>query len=224
MQQDYNMAMWVFRTAGGGHHGDPQGDGGIGVDLGRLKSKLLSIKPTPLIYDDSKVKNFILDELLTYGRLRQGWGIPDLDLTLPEKVWVENFILGAKKYWNEILTCKSAMGRKKILDHMLNMVENDIIFIPNVSSNSFDARYFTVATISKSYRFDKDRLHHPNTWEKDFGHIIEVKFLKVYRFSDNTLPKNLFGAPFLHAIDPIPKYYVTHKVFQDFIHVQYQIK
>ena len=161
-----------------------------------------------------------MDELFSHGRLRQGWGIPGLDLNQPDNLWVNNYIISAWQYWEERVICNDAMGRKNILNYMLDMLSDDIIFLPNVSSNSPDSRYFTVATVNKPYCFE-NRSNMPNTWEKDFGHIIGVTSLRSYLFSANTLTRSLFSAPFMHAIDPVSHHYSSHSIFMNFVTNQY---
>jgi len=213
--------MWVFRVTRGWGGGTPDGVCPIGLDSDIILSKIASITPTPLSYGDEV--DFILNELFKYHRLRQGWGIPGLDLRLADNVWAENYIIGAWQYWSEHVTCSEGIGRKNILNHMLDMSLGDIIFIPNVSDKIIDSQFFTVATVDSLYDFE-DRGNNPkDTWEKDFGHIIGVNNLKVFDYSNKHLIRAIFGAPFMHAIDPILSHYKSYDLFKTFVSNNYKI-
>ena len=213
------MQMWVFRITRGKDGGRPQRICPIGVNQIDIENQISSIKPTELKYDGGEV-NFVIQELFKYHKLRQGWGIPGLDLSLPDDLWVKNFRIGAWQYWEKYVTCDDAMGRKYILNHMLKMKKGDIIFIPNVSEKTDDSEYFTVATVKTKYSFE-NRSHMADTWEKDFGHIIGVNNLRTFRFSIKTLLRNYFMAPFLHAVDPIRPHYQSYNSFKTFCSSQY---
>jgi hypothetical protein len=213
--------MWVFRVTRGWGGGTPEGVCPIGLDSDIILKKIAGIIPTPLKYDGDEV-NFILNELFKYHRLRQGWGVPGLDLRLADSIWIENYIIGARQYWNEDATCNEAIGRKKILNHMLDMSIGDIIFIPNVSENTLNSGFFTVATVESLYYFE-NRNNNPNTWKKDFGHIIGINYLKTFNYSNNYLKRAIFGPPFMHAIDPILPHYQSCDIFKNFVSMSYKI-
>jgi len=214
------MQMWVFRVTRGWGGGNPERVCPIGIDSDIILKKIVAIIPTILTYNGDEV-NFILNELFKYHRLRQGWGIPDLDLRLEDSIWIENYIIGARQYWNEHSTCNEAMGRKIILNHMLDMSIGDIIFIPNVSENTLDPGSFTVAAVDSLYDFE-NRINNPNTWKKDFGHIIGVNHPKIFNYSNNYLKRAIFGPPFMHAIDPILPHYQSYDIFKKFVSTIYK--
>jgi hypothetical protein len=214
--------MWVFRITRGYDGGNPEGTCPLGLDSDIILKKIATIIPTPLEYNGDEV-NFILNELFENHRLRQGWGIPGLDLRLEENIWLENYIIGSRKYWSKDSTCNEAMGRKKILNHILDMSLGDIIFLPNVSENTIDLRCFTVATVISLYDFE-DRSNNPNTWKKDFGHIIGVNYLKTFPYSNNSLMRDIFGPPFMHAIDPILPHYQSYNIFKNFLSMNYNVR
>jgi hypothetical protein len=98
---------------------------------------------------------------------------------------------------------------------MLHMDIGNIIFIPKT-----DDEHFKVATVSRTYRFDNANAP-PTDFRNDFRHLIEIEQLRTYPYSINTLQANAFGAPFLHAIDPIARLYDVHGIFHNFIVDQY---
>lgn len=218
------MNMWVFRVGGKG--GEPVGQCPIiregFINPGQLRD---SIKTTNLLnynvsqkidgYGYISREEFLENELIKYGRLRQGWGFPNLDITLSEKVWIENWIKGCWKYWMTKVDCDSAIGRLRILKHMENMNINDIIFIPNIPINKF-----TVVKVTKRYTFE-DRTLYPDTWLKDFAHVVGVDSIISYSYDVSPLKKGFFSAPYRHAIDPIMEEYESYKFFSEFVDKYY---
>lgn len=94
-------------------------------------------------------------------------------------VWIENYMIAQYKYHNQNIdddSCKRAK-RYGILKQMMEMNEGDIIFVLNVGNGCLDESKYYVCQVKKEYYFE-DRSQKPNTWEKDFGHIIEVKTLR----------------------------------------------
>ena len=208
------MNIWVFRVTRGVPGGNPVGSCPIGLDYEYLQSTLDNITPTPLRYDGSEVA-YVIGELFNNNRLRQGWGVPGLDLGQDTMEWISKYIISSFRYWDRRVDCNEGMGRKNILNHMLEMNVGDKIFIPNVSPGSVNNRYFTLATVRHAYRFE-DRAVKPDTWEKDFGHIIGVTDIKTYSYSTGDIRRSIFGAPFLHAIDPIMNFYVSYPLLYSF--------
>ena len=184
------LNLYVFRIAKGHEGGEPMNECPIEMankenDI-RTKLKHTSIDIIP--YDCNNYLDYLHKELWQCGKLRQGWGIENLDLNifdLDKTKWIENYIISAKKYWGVTITdeyCHVAMGRYNILKHMKNAKRGDIIFIPK---HSFDKHHdetsFTVCEVVSDYYFDLNMNY------KDFGHVIIVKNLKSYKYSKNTL-------------------------------------
>ena len=91
--------------------------------------------------------DFVLKDLVNNQRLRQGWGVPTIDLRLPEAVWIENYIIAYNRYWSEVTDCEHASGRRKILKVMTEMNEGDVIFLPNVNGPKRDEGFFSVCRV-----------------------------------------------------------------------------
>ena len=163
--------------------------------------------------DDPNNTQFVLGELFNHGNLRQGWGIPNLDLTLPDHVWIQNYINGCLQYWNHIATPNEATERRNILLSMLYMRVNDVIFIPNVSQNQIDENNFTIVTVSGPYQFQ----NMANQPIQDFGHMVFVTRLQGYQFSNHTLPRSIFGAPFMRCVDQIQPHWRSYQSFDTFL-------
>ncbi len=215
------MSMWVFRVSRGTNSGDPQGDSTVFIDTAQLDKELQQVKQTLLgEYPQTLVTRFLMGELFDSGRLRQGWSVPGLDLTLPTTTWVKNFYRECWKYWGAKATVAGMMGRKRILDHLTSMKIGDVVFIPNVGTRCIDEGSFAVATVKSLYRFE-DRSEKPDNWEKDFAHIIGVERLETFAYSPATLPRTTFGAPFMKAIDPVHPHYGKHDKMRDFLAVYY---
>ena len=219
---------WVFRIpkAPGGEEPNPTCPWGINPEA--ISTGLEASQSIIQHYDGCL--QFVIDEFLgkttttARKRLRQGWGIPTLDLRLPMHVWIENYMIAQYKYHNQNIdddSCKRAAKRYGILKQMMEMNEGDIIFVPNVGNGCLDESKYYVCQVKKEYYFE-DRSQKPNTWEKDFGHIIEVKNAEMFTFNtSNTLNRSIFGAPFMRAIDQAKKHYASYQQLDDFINNVY---
>lgn len=209
------MNMWVFRITKGFKGGEPKGRD-FPIDWKTVEDEINGSKLTRIDYNGDV--NWINEELY-HGRLRQGWGVPGLDLRRSDQEWVENFLIACGKYWGEEIgdsDSTDAMGRKNILNHMLNMNIGDIVFVPKTPND----KTFIVATVNKKYYFDNTP--YPATdFHTAFRHIIEVENLKIY--PNTALQAGIFGAPFMHAIDPISPNYQVYGIFKRFVNSQYLI-
>src|SRR5438309_221947 len=110
---------------------------------------------------------FYIDEAYHGGRLRQGWGVPELSLTHPNGVakapedWMMDYLFAIWKYWSEIEIqmfrgsasaigarlapyARQASGRYSILNRMLRMSVGDIIFVPATSAVPGEEQDFSV--------------------------------------------------------------------------------
>ena len=94
---------------------------------------------------------------------------------------------------------RQAAGRYSILHRMVQMNRGDVVFVPRMP----DDRSFVVARVAgPGYEFE-DRSGQPATWRRDFGHIRRVRDVRVYPYAPDTLLPGQFGAPYLHAVDPV---------------------
>ena len=189
--------MYVFRIAKGHEGGEPTKD--CPIEMSRkedaIRNKLSKTDIEVIPYECNNYLDYLHRELWQCGKLRQGWGIEGLDLNLfdaDKTQWIENYIVGAKKYWGVTVTddyCHVAMGRYNILKHMIDANKGDLIFIPKHSFDKHhDENSFTVCKVVSDYYFDLDMKY------KDFGHVIIVKDIKSYQYSDETLlPGDFIG-------------------------------
>ncbi len=213
------VKMFVFRRTKGESGREPIGACPVNFDVEKVKKRIKDTKRIHIKHGDEV--QYILDEL-NKGRLRQGWGCsnPDLDLNLPDNVWTENFAVACHKYWGESLSgdiCKYAMGRKIILNHMLDMNKRDIVFVPKTP----DEKCFVVTTVKNKYKFDRNTTTKDDDFRNDFRHLIGVEKTKTFQYSRSTLEPGIFGAPFLHAIDPINLDYEAYASLKHFISKHY---
>lgn len=208
--------LWVFRTCKKHvYKGDPSTTCQYHINMERVRYVVDRIEPIPINYTGAP--NWINNELFQ-GRLRQGWGAIGLDLRLPTDEWVENFLIDCCIFWGEKLgesNCEDAIGRKRILNYMLNMNIGDIVFIPKTPTND----YFIVGTVSKQYQFDNTEYNEID-FRIDFRHIIELESLGQ---SPNSIfpVKGIFGPPFMHAIEWIDPNFQTYRLFEHYVNVNY---
>ncbi len=206
--------MYVFRIAKGHAGGEPVNDCPIEMQDKEIviREKLKDIEEDIIPYACNNYIDYLHRELWQCGKLRQGWGIENLDLHIYDEdktQWIENYILGAKKYWGEEITdnyCHVAMGRYNILKHLIRAEKDDFIFIPK---HSFDKHHdessFTVCKIVGDYYFDLDSKYN------DFGHVVIVKDIKSYKYSKSTLlPGDFIG--YRKALGEIKK---DHKLYKE---------
>jgi hypothetical protein len=182
--------FYVFRIAKGHAGGEIVNDCPIEIydKEDEIKNKLEKTEIEGIPYGTNNYIDYLHRELWQCGKLRQGWGIEGLDLTLFDRdktQWIENYIVGAKKYWGEEIRedyCHIAMGRYNILKYMKEADKNSLIFIPKHSlDNHHDESSFTVCRVVGQYYFDLDMKY------KDFGHVLIVKDIKSYKYSETTL-------------------------------------
>ncbi len=203
--------MWVFRVNRGYGGGKPSGSCPIDFDCTRVENEIEQSNNSPIDY--TNCIEFLMNDLFSNGILRQGWGVPGLDLILPESQWSENYVIASHRYWSEETDCSHATGRRNILLHMLNMRTGDIIFLPNVGERCIDEGKCTVVTVKAPCQFE-DR---ENKLLPDFGHTILIEKKRVFDYNEAQLYRGLFGAPFMHAIDPIGQHYQSYSTFVDFV-------
>jgi hypothetical protein len=217
------MQLWVHRlsvSAGG----DPAGSiPDRSLDAHRVLREIL--KPSLNLVDErAGAREFLLKELFDHGRLRQGWGVPGLDLR--KMSFHDNFVIAMRRYWDSIpeetlnslkarpsfddgelfgileAAYREAEGRYKILTRMQRMARGDIVFLPNIPEEGIQ---FSIATISDAgYTFD-ERNGGPGAklCEFDFGHRRNVSDVRSFKYSSATLPSSIFGSPYRHAIDRV---------------------
>lgn len=180
----------------------------------------------PIPYNDNNYTDFLHRELWCCGKLRQGWGFEGLDLHIFEKnsfEWIKQYIIGAKKYWEVEIKegyCEVATARFNILKHLLEAKKGSLFFIPKHSFDKHhDNDYFIVCKVVGSYYFDLDMKY------KDFGHVIIVKDLKSYPYSEETLLQRDFIG-YRKALGKINESHELYKEyrFKNFVKKYYDIK
>jgi hypothetical protein len=212
------MNFYVFRIAKGNDGGAVTNECPIEFNekkKNEIKRKLKEINEDEieLITYNECVYDWLHRELWQCGKLRQGWGIKDLDLRIAKKnitKWIENYIIGAKQYWGAEIKknyCEIAMGRFNILKNMLEMDNGDIIFIPKHSKHHHhDDNYFTVCKVIGNYFFDF------NEKIKDFGHVIPVKVIDSFKYGKEIKGKD-FNGYYSKAVTKIaPHHSIYNKV------------
>lgn len=208
-----NVGMYLFRIAKG-HSGDkPKSSCPVGfqAQIPSIINKLANIAIDIIDYENNGYEKYIHDELWGNKTLRQGWGSSRLDLNLfksNEYKWVENFIIGHKKYLGVDISddnCKLVYRCLHILKHMIDAPIGSIFFIPKHSSASLhDGSSFSVCVKSEDYTFDL------NTTYNDFGHSVRVLDLKEFKYSNDTLLPGDFSG-YLRAAGRIRDSHVLYK-------------
>lgn len=234
------MNLFVYRIAKGHEGGIVESSCPISfseVYQASLKEMLQNTELGQIPYETNKYIDFLHRELWHCGRLRQGWGSKGLDLSgvnndtddTEKNRWIKNYVLGLKKYWNidpldpksgyskNHLPCHEAAGRMKMLSSvMLNTKPKDIIFIPKHSfENHHDDFHFTVCEVVGSYYFDLNEIY------QDFGHVINVRHLKTFKYSENTITGKDFLGQHQKGVSEIKEHYALYSKFLNFVNNYY---
>lgn len=214
------MRIFVFRIA----KGKPGGivEASCPIDFEKKKDELRKIvsntKQGLIPYETNGYKDYLNEELWQNNKLRQGWGIPGLDLRKGIDNWIENYLIGLRKYWNvsleelqEYEPCKEAAGRFDMFESTIGSVEKgDIIIIPTHSEDNYhDREKFTIATVSDNYYFDLNEKYN------DFGHVIPVSNQQSL-FYNNILKPTDFTGYYQRAVTEIKENY---KIYQTLLKV-----
>lgn len=167
--------------------------------------------------------HFYVDEAFHGGRVRQGWGVPELALSRADGVarlreeWIDDYVFAIWKYWGEIEIqatrgsaaevaerlapfARQASGRYAILSRMLRMSAGDVLFIPATSAVVGQEHAFSIGIIGARYCFSPPPDAPPSTFLRDFGHVIQVGELRAVEYSSQTLVGADFGA-FRYAVN-----------------------
>ena len=207
--------IFVFRIAKGNGSGKPIGC--CPLDYSETKKNIAKLTPKDIKKINHKTNNhikFIHDELFENNVLRQGWGIPDLDLNLPTHDWIKTYMHNGKIYWDADIECEIAKGRWNIIHRMIDMKEDDVIIIPK-KSKIFNAKNnhnnFLICQVVGLYYFDCP------SQINDFGHCIKVKNIQEFSYGEDTLLRSDFSAPYLYAITQATDTHSRHTKFLNFI-------
>jgi len=213
---------YVFRIAKGHDGGVLKGSCPLDFKNKKkeIESLLLNIDEEIIEYNSCMYK-WLHQQLWQCGKLRQGWGIEGLDLRIVGKneenlsEWIENYIIGAKKYWGSEITkdyCEIATGRFNILKVLLEMKYGDYIFIPTHSqAKHYDSNKFTLCKVLGDYFFDLDEDI------KDFGHVIPVKIIGDFFYNETNLETIDFTGFYSKAVSKIEKHHKLYKKVVNFI-------
>lgn len=130
-------------------------------------------------------RTLVWESLFRDNRLRNGWGFSTYDLRQGEQNWIEQARqnpMGRDEQSTETLA--GAQKRYNILKLMLEVVEGDMIIIPNVSETEpFNPKAFTVVTANGIYDFE-DRSSNQLDYQQDFGHFIPVRNIRTFTQQD----------------------------------------
>lgn len=196
------MTMWVFRLS-------PE-DGFTDPAQMRHHEQFFkkSTHPNPRQYANcnftpakpGECRTWVINEIFNQQKLRQGWCGIDLDLNLPEEIWISNYRLIDPG--NSPL--KDIKIQLQILKGLLDIRSGDTIFLPRVGDNQLSYDHFTVVTAAGNYEFEnrRDIIY----WRTDFGHIIPIKsnLTRTFRYGSETLNARVFAAPFIAKVVRVP--------------------
>lgn len=201
------MAMWVWRFAD-------------------KESWFFNNEPTNRRYAQPwQCRDFMIHELFDNQRLRQGWGVPELDLNQAPNDWI------AKRYELGIdsgITIDGAKEDYRIMIPMrTEMRINDIIFLPKVGNNRRSENHFAVVTVADAYRFENrgqypKRDYYDYSWDQDYGHIIPVyrDLTRVFQYGQCTLQSGDFRAPFIKRLVRVSENGIHYDRFCSFLEHQ----
>lgn len=242
------MRMWVFRHAGF-EGGSPRGTYDAEAAATWLDPMILRFfnehqevldysAPVP---PHPGPAEFFFAELFERNTLRQGWGVPGLDVRRLHDTFIPNYVVAAWKYWgvegpaeaarrhsrnrDRLLSSldpyfRRASGRYTILCRMNKMSVGGLVFVPKAMSDGGHGRGFTVARIAGPYHFEDREGQRRGTWAKDYGHLRPVKDLRSYEYSGDTLTATHFRS-YRAAISEVASDHVLFRLFAAFIANRY---
>jgi hypothetical protein len=204
--------MFVWRMAPGPSAGDPCEITSGNRDASRVHGEISHLEQGPIDYTGAL--DYVFDEL-SHSRLRCGWGVanPELDVRLPEQIWIEHYRMACQKYWSLDPDTSHAMGSRQVLCCLLEMSVGDVVFVPK----SPDDGHFMVATVKRPYAFDHATVVAEADVRNDFRHVIAVEDTMRYAYGAATLYPSLFEAPIRKAIQRISEDDPSYRTLADFL-------
>jgi hypothetical protein len=204
--------LFVWRMAQGHSADDPRENTPGNLDASRGQREISHPEQGPIDYTGAL--DYVFDEL-SHSRLRLGWGVanPDLDLRLPEPIWIEHDRMACQKYWSLEPETSHAVGSRHVLCCLLEMSAGDVIFLPK----SPDDGHFMVATVQRPYAFDRATVVEEADVRNDFRHVIGVEDTMRYAYGAGTLYPGLFEAPLREAIQRISEDDPSYRTLTEFL-------
>jgi hypothetical protein len=204
--------IFVWRMAQGPRAGDPGENTPGNLYASRVHREISHPEQGPIDYTGAF--DYVFDEL-SHNRLRRGWGVanPDLDLQLPEQIWIEHYRMACQKYWSSDPETSHAVGSRQVLCCLLEMSVGDVIFVPKSPND----RHFIVTTVKRPYAFDHATVVEEADVRNDFRHVIGVEDTMRYAYGAGTLYPGLFEAPLREAIQRISEDDHSYRTLEDFL-------
>jgi hypothetical protein len=204
--------LFVWRMVRRHRAGDPCENTPGNRDASRVHREISHLEQGPIDYTGAL--DYVFDEL-SHRRLRLGWGVanPELDVRLPEQIWIKNYRMACQKYWSLDPETSHAMGSRQVLCGLLEISEGDVVFMPK----SPDDGHFIVATVKRPYAFDHATVVEEADVRNDFRHVIAVEDTMRYAYGAGTLYPGLFEAPIRKAIQRISEDDPSYRTLEDFL-------
>jgi hypothetical protein len=204
--------LFVWRMAPGPSAGEPCGNTPDKRDASRVHREISH--PEQGSIDYTGALDYVFDEL-SHSRLRLGWGVanPELDVRLPEQIWLEHYRMACQKYRSVDPETSHAVGDRQVLCCLLEMSAGDVVFMPK----SPDDGHFMVATVKRPYAFDRATVVEEADVRNDFRHVIGVEDTMRYAYGAGTLYPGLFEAPLREAIQRISEDDPSYRTLADFL-------
>jgi hypothetical protein len=204
--------MFVWRVARGPSVGEPCEHTPCHRDASRVPGEISHPEQGPIDYTGAL--DYVFDEL-SHRRLRLGWGVanPELDMRLPEEVWIEHYRMACQKYWSLDPETSHAVGDRQVLCCLLEMSTRDVIFLPK----SPDDGHFMVATVKCPYAFDHATVVEEANLRNDFRHVIAVEETIRYAYGAGTLYPGMFEASIRKAVQRISEDDPSYRTLEDFL-------
>jgi hypothetical protein len=204
--------LFVWRMVRGHSAGEPCENTPGNIDSSQVHREISHLEQGHIDYMGAL--DYVLDEL-SHSRLRLGWGVanPELDVRLPEQIWIEHYRMACQKYWSLDPETSHAVGSRKVLCCLLEMSVGDLVFVPK----SPDDGHFMVATVKRPYAFDRVTVVEEADVRNDFRHVIAVEDTMRYAYGAGTLQPDIFEAPLREAIQRISDDDPSYRTLEDFL-------
>jgi hypothetical protein len=204
--------MFVWRMVRGQRAGESCENTPGNIDSSRVHREIRHLEQGHIDYTGAL--DYVVDEL-SHSRLRLGWGVanPELDVRLPEHIWIEHYRMACQKYWSLALETSRAMRSRHVLCCLLEMSVGDVVFVPK----SPDDGHFMVATVKRPYAFDHATGMEETDLRNDFRHVVAVEDTMRYAYGAGTLQPDIFETPIRETIQRISEDDPSYQRLEDFL-------
>ena len=148
-----------------------------------------------IVWTAAEQQSWLRTELMQ-GRLRQGWGGPNTQLTekgivVSHTIWAKRFSDWVASVWGEAVSSEDSKKRHSILLRMVSPQRGDLVVVPRLPHTE----EFVIGKVGDGYTFDDSQFDRT----QDFGHTMRLYKESLRTFGYKSSPEaKLIVAKFRH--------------------------